>query len=89
MTDFSKQTILITGGVSGLGLAMAQAFAAGGGHLVVGGKLGVDEGAAIAASLTEKGAASCIFDGADLRDGHAARDLIGRAEQRSLSLIHI
>lgn len=51
MTDFSNQTILITGGVSGLGLAMAQAFVAGGGHLVVGGKLGVDEGAAISASL--------------------------------------
>lgn len=82
MTDFSKQTILITGGVSGLGLAMAQAFAAGGGHLVVGGKLGADEGAAIAASLIEKGAASCIFDGADLRDGQAARDLVRRAEQR-------
>ena len=80
MTDFSNQTIVITGGVSGLGLATATAFAAGGGHLVVGGKLGEDEGAAIAASLIDKGAASCIFDGADLRDGQAARDLIRRAE---------
>ena len=65
-----------------MGLAMATAFAAGGGHLVVGGMLGDDEGAEIAASLIEKGAASCVFDGADLRDGQAARDLIRRAEQR-------
>ncbi|MGC6473130.1 MAG: 3-hydroxybutyrate dehydrogenase [Candidatus Puniceispirillaceae bacterium] len=82
MTDFSNQTIVITGGVSGLGLAMAHAFAAGGGHLVVGGKLGEDEGAAIAANLIDKGAASCIFDGADLRNGEAARDLVRRAEQQ-------
>ncbi len=82
MTDFSNQTIVITGGISGLGLAMATAFAAGGGHLVVGGMLGDDEGAGIAASLIEKGAASCVFDGADLRNGQAARDLIRRAEQR-------
>ena len=82
MTDFSNQTIVITGGISGLGLAMATVFAAGGGHLVVGGILGDDEGARIAASLIEKGAASCVFDGADLRDGQAARDLVRRAEQR-------
>ena len=82
MTDFSNQTIVITGGISGLGLSMATAFAAGGGHLVVGGLLGEDEGAGIAASLIEKGAASCVFDGADLRDGQAARDLVRRAEQR-------
>ncbi|MGB2302918.1 MAG: SDR family NAD(P)-dependent oxidoreductase, partial [Candidatus Puniceispirillaceae bacterium] len=82
MTDFSNQTIVITGGISGLGLAMATAFAAAGGHLVVGGMLGDDEGAGIAASLIEKGAASCVFDGSDLRNGQAARDLIRRAEQR-------
>ena len=86
MTDFSDQTIVITGGVSGLGLAMAKAFAAGGGHLVVGGMLGEDEGAEIAASLTETGAASCVFDGADLRDGQAARDLVRRAEARKGSI---
>lgn len=83
MTDFSTQTILITGGTSGLGLAMSEAFAAAGAHLVIGGMLGAAEGAKISASLMEKGAASCIFDDADLRDGEAARGLVKRAEART------
>ena len=83
MSDFSSQTIVITGGVSGLGLAMAQGFAAAGAHLVVGGMLPEKEAAAICSNLSEKGAASCIFDGADLRDGAAARGLIRHAERRT------
>ena len=81
--DFSSQTIVITGGVSGLGLAMAQGFAAAGAHLVVGGMLPEKEAAAICSNLSEKGAASCNFDGADLRDGAAARGLIRHAERRT------
>ena len=83
MNDFSNQTIVITGGVSGLGLAMAQGFAAAGAHLVVGGMLPEKEAAAICSNLSEKGAASCNFDGADLRDGAAARGLIRHAERRT------
>jgi 3-hydroxybutyrate dehydrogenase len=83
MNDFSSQTIVITGGVSGLGLAMAQGFAAAGAHLVVGGMLPEKEAAAICSNLSEKGAASCNFDGADLRDGAAARGLIRHAERRT------
>ena len=83
MSDFSSQTIVITGGVSGLGLAMAQGFAAAGAHLVVGGMLPEKEAAAICSNLSEKGAASCIFDGADLRDAAAARGLIRHAERRT------
>ena len=83
MNDFSSQTIVITGGVSGLGLAMAQGFAAAGAHLVVGGMLHEKEAAAICSNLSEKGAASCNFDGADLRDGAAARGLIRHAERRT------
>ena len=83
MSDFSSQTIVITGGVSGLGLAMAQGFAAAGAHLVVGGMLPEKEAAAICSNLSEKGAASCNFNGADLRDGAAARGLIRHAERRT------
>ena len=83
MNDFSNQTIVITGGVSGLGLAMAQGFAVVGAHLVVGGILPEKEAAAICSNLSEKGAASCNFDGADLRDGAAARGLIRHAERRT------
>ena len=44
MTDFSDQTVFITGGTSGLGLAMSEAFAAAGAHLVIGGMLTLAEG---------------------------------------------
>ena len=83
MSNFSGQTVVITGGVSGLGLAMAEGFAAAGAHLVVGGMLPETNAADICDGLVKKGAASCIFDGADLRDGLAARGLVRRAEERT------
>ena len=83
MTDFSDQTVFITGGTSGLGLAMSEALADAGEHLVIGGMQTLAEGAKISASLVEKGAASCIFDDVDLRDGQAARGLVKRAEART------
>ena len=83
MSNFSGQTVVITGGVSGLGLAMAEGFAAAGAHLVVGGMLSETNAADICDGLVKKGAASCIFDGADLRDGLAARGLVRRAEERT------
>ena len=86
MTNFSNQTIVITGGVSGLGLAMAHRFAGAGAHLVVGGILPKKEATAICNNLTEKGAASCVFDGADLRDSAATRGLIRHAEKSSGSV---
>ena len=83
MSDFSSQTIVITGGVSGLGLAMAHRFADAGAHLVVGGMLPEKQAADICNNLVKKGAATCVFDGADLRDGAAARGLIRDAEKRT------
>ena len=83
MVNFSGQTVVITGGVSGLGLGMAEGFAAAGAHLVVGGMLSETNAADICDGLVKKGAASCIFDGADLRDGLAARGLIRHAERRT------
>ena len=83
MSNFSGQTVVITGGVSGLGLGMAEGFAAAGAHLVVGGMLPETNAADICDGLVKKGAASCIFDGADLRDGLAARGLIRHAERRT------
>jgi 3-hydroxybutyrate dehydrogenase len=62
---------------------MAEGFAAAGAHLVVGGMLPETNAADICDGLVKKGAASCIFDGADLRDGLAARGLIRYAERRT------
>ena len=79
MARLSVRTVMITGGVSGLGLAMASAFAATGAHLYVGGQMSDKKAADILAQLKEKGAASCHFDGADLRDAVAARGMVDKA----------
>ena len=52
MTRLSARTVMITGGVSGLGLAMASAFAETGAHLFVGGQMSEKEAADIPVSYT-------------------------------------
>ena len=79
MTPLSARTVIITGGVSGLGFAMASAFAATGAHLYVGGQMSEKKAADILAQLKEKGAASCHFDDSDLRDAVAARGMVEKA----------
>ena len=76
MARLSVRTVMITGGVSGLGLAMASAFAETGAALYVGGQLSDNRAADILAQLKDKGAASCHFDDADLRDVVAARGMV-------------
>ena len=77
----SGRTVLITGGVSGLGLAMAQAFAANGAHLYVGGHLADAAAEQILDGLLAAGAASCAFDNSDLREAAAARALAQKATE--------
>ena len=79
MARLSVRTVMITGGVSGLGLAMASAFAATGAHLYVGGQMSDKKAAEILAQLKRKGATSCYFDNADLRDAAAARGMADKA----------
>ena len=79
MARLSVSTVIITGGVSGLGLAMASAFAEKGAHLYVGGQISDNKAAEILAQLKGKGAAS-YFDNADLRDAVAARNIIKAAD---------
>ena len=65
MTIPSGRTVLITGGVSGLGLAMATAFAANGAQLYVGGHMPDSQAADILDGLRTAGATACHFDNAD------------------------
>jgi NAD(P)-dependent dehydrogenase (short-subunit alcohol dehydrogenase family) len=54
MTTFEKQTVLITGGTSGIGKATALAFAKAGANVVVAG-LQVAEGEQVAREITSSG----------------------------------
>ena len=79
MARLFDRTVMITGGVSGLGLAMATAFAKTGAHLYVGGQVPDEKATDILVQLREKGAASCHFDDADLRDSASARAMADKA----------
>ena len=81
MTIPFGRTVLITGGVSGLGLATAMQFATKGAVLYVGGHMPDDEAAPILDQLRNAGASACHFDNADLRDASAARTMANQAEK--------
>ncbi len=78
-TGQTAKKIIITGGISGIGLAMARAFAGTGAHLVLGGMADSRTGAEINAQITACGAASCIIDNTDISDADAARKMAQNA----------
>ena len=74
----NKQTakkIIITGGISGIGLAMARAFAGTGAHLVLGGIADTQTVNQISAQMDACGAVSCVIDSTDISDATAARQM--------------
>jgi len=75
MTNSSGRTVLITGGVSGIGLAIATRYAEAGAALYVGGHMPDDKAAEVLDQLRRAGASACHFDKADLRDPEAARGM--------------
>ena len=74
--------ILITGGVSGIGLAIAENFAAAGASLVVGGLMPAPQARAVTDHLMVQGAHAVYFDGRDIGDGRTARLIAGQAIER-------
>ncbi len=81
MGRFSNRVVLVTGGVSGIGLAISTAFAQQGADLILGGMMAASAAETLCAELVAKGAVACRFDDTDLRDGAAARAFVSRAEQ--------
>ena len=78
MSHLYDKKVMITGGVSGLGLAMALTFAATG--AIVCWRPGIRQRLAdILDQLREQGAASCYFDGTDLRNAEATRAMANKA----------
>ncbi len=76
------QTAVITGSTSGIGLGIAEYFAARGARVVVNGLESSDDGEAIAGRLAQEHGTEVLFHGADMTDPEAIHDLIGTAEAR-------
>lgn len=70
--DFSKQRVLITGGTSGIGFAVAQAFADAGANVTATGL--TDKEVAAAAVRDER----ILFQQLDVRDSAAVSQLVGQ-----------
>ncbi len=78
--DFSDKAVLVTGGTSGMGRAVAEAFAAAGANLLVTGR-DQDRGAAVSASVSRHGG-QAFFIAGDISDSGFCRDLVGHAVDR-------
>jgi 3-hydroxybutyrate dehydrogenase len=72
------KTALITGSTSGIGLAMARAFAAEGASLMINGFGDAGEIEAIRAELEETAGARALYDGADLMNAQAIDAMMAR-----------
>ena len=75
------RTAVITGATSGIGLGLADAFAAAGAHVAINGIAAAQEANALVARLQQHGT-DVLFDPADLTDARQCAALIAAAEER-------
>ena len=77
---FNGKTALVTGSTSGIGLGIAEAFAAAGANLILNGFGDADEIEALRAGLADRHGVTVIYDGADM----SRQDDIEAMMQRAL-----
>jgi NAD(P)-dependent dehydrogenase (short-subunit alcohol dehydrogenase family) len=78
--DFSGAVVLVTGGTSGIGAAVARAFGDAGASVLLTGR-DAERGAEVAADIASDGGAA-EFVAADITEGSACRDLVETALAR-------
>lgn len=77
MSQFEKKCILITGGSTGIGRATALAFAAAGGHIVIG-DVNAADGVAVVETI-KAGGGDALFVPTDVSDSGAVQALVKAA----------
>jgi len=81
MNEFNNKKILITGSTSGIGYAIASAFAKNGSTIFVNGLVSKDESQKVCEQLRELGAKDAVFFDTDLRSPQAITKLMDDIEQ--------
>ena len=76
MQAFRGQLALITGSTSGIGLGIAEAFAAAGANLLINGFGPADEIEEIRARLATQYDVEVVYDGADMGRGDAIESMV-------------
>lgn len=84
MTELVGKTAVITGGESGIGLAISSAMATAGARVIIGGML-IEAGARAVEEIRSKGG-EVEFHRTDVRDAAALDSLIGHAIERNRHL---